>query len=218
MVVWGGATQEGALADGAAFDPGRSTWRTLPASGLSPRADHVAVWAGDRLFVWGGCCDEEGEELGDGGVYVPGRDSWLALPAAPIGPRQGLQGAWDGGAVLVWGGRHVDEDLADGARFDTASGTWSELPLAPIAGRSGHSLLWTAAEMVVWGGCCDPEGLALDDGALLPSTRLPVASTGSETRPARRGSAVALLTVLIALGAGVAIGVALYLGRPILRG
>ena len=45
----------GACADGAAYDPAADRWRplTLDAS-VTARANHVAVWTGQAMVVWGG--------------------------------------------------------------------------------------------------------------------------------------------------------------------
>jgi hypothetical protein len=39
---------------GATYDPATGTWRDLAEPPLSPRRDHVAVWTGDELLIWGG--------------------------------------------------------------------------------------------------------------------------------------------------------------------
>jgi hypothetical protein len=47
-----------ALPDGALYHPDTDTWQPLPASPLAPRYRATAVWTGEELVIWGGCCQE----------------------------------------------------------------------------------------------------------------------------------------------------------------
>jgi hypothetical protein len=59
------------LRGGAAFDPSSKEWVILkPYSGIG-RVDHVEVWAGDRLVVWGGWRGGPGVPFASGVVLVP---------------------------------------------------------------------------------------------------------------------------------------------------
>jgi hypothetical protein len=73
-IVFGG-TERGDwgefTAAGAAYDPARRVWRTLPAAPLAGRDRHAAVWTGDAMLVWGGCCRGLRHHR-DGALYRPG--------------------------------------------------------------------------------------------------------------------------------------------------
>jgi hypothetical protein len=78
VLVWGGENQGwaggGALGDGAAYDPAAGAWRALPTERApTPRHDHVAVWTGEEMLVWGGYGPGAPQpRLADGAAYRPG--------------------------------------------------------------------------------------------------------------------------------------------------
>jgi hypothetical protein len=174
MLVWGGCNGRdvcfNSLSSGAALDPATNTWTALPQNADTPaaRVHHTAVWAGDRMLVWGG---ESGYQnpgtslvaLGDGGVFVP-PSTWqpLRTDGAPS-PRARHTAVWTGRQMLVWGGcdrrgiRSEDQcrdPKGDGRIYDAAAGEWR--PMATDRNtptpRYGHTAVWTDRFMVVWGG------------------------------------------------------------------
>ena len=70
MIVWGG-NQEGSLypLDGARYDPGTDTWKTMARTN-SPSGinSHKAVWTGSEMIVWGG---HTSNYLTTIGIYYP---------------------------------------------------------------------------------------------------------------------------------------------------
>ena len=65
MVFWGGSTS----AYGYEFDPVGNAWSKVTTTGApSARSDHTAVWAGNRMIVWGGT---NGTVLNTGGLLTP---------------------------------------------------------------------------------------------------------------------------------------------------
>ena len=169
MLVWGGAGCEVACsgdgirpqADGAAYDPERDTWRSLPPSPLSPRSGPLAVWSGRELIVWGGT--SAGTALGDGAAFDPEANRWRPLPASPLAGRFAappgtvaqVPGVWTGTEMLVWGqGAGLDADQAElpaGAAYNPAADRWRVLAPAPVSPRIVEAV-WTGREMLVWGG------------------------------------------------------------------
>lgn len=156
LLLWGGASEDGGSrrtfhADGAALDPATDTWRPLPDAELAPRSDHAALWAADRLFVWGGT--GRSGFLADGAAYDPAEDTWTPLPEAPLSPRAGAAAVWTGEAVVVLGGADNAGPLTDAARYDPAADEWSSLPSLPdgfaesdgvrAAGAGGAVVVWT---------------------------------------------------------------------------
>jgi len=134
-----------------------ATWRELPAAPLAARSGHVAVWAGDRLIVWGGARYDPGQRrpvpLDDGAALVDG--AWSPLPPSPLSARRDAAAAWTGRELLVWGGRDATGHRGDGAAYDPAAGAWRPLPPAPLAARSGADAVWTGQRAVVVGGADD---------------------------------------------------------------
>ena len=101
-ILWGGRFQSptALLADGARYDPTADHWSPIAASGApSARAEHAAVWNGERMVVWGGADD------GTGGVYDQTLDAWAASPMSGVpGGRSFPSAVWAGDRAFFWGG------------------------------------------------------------------------------------------------------------------
>jgi N-acetylneuraminic acid mutarotase len=119
------------------------------------RAQHVAVWTGSEMVVWGGAyssCDAC--TLSSGGLYDPSTRTWRDTSGvdAPA-PRRSATAVWTGTEMLVWGGYNDGHALGSGGRFDPATNTWRVISLAwAPSPRYGHTAVWTGTEMIVWGG------------------------------------------------------------------
>jgi Kelch motif protein len=115
-------------ADGVAFNPVTNRWRTLPSSPIS-RYDHMAVWTGSRLLVWGGQTLPRDAETGvystppHGMIFDPVTGTWSAMPVSVLRGRTRAATAWTGSEMLIWGGAAVKDDvyLVDGAAFRPAA-------------------------------------------------------------------------------------------------
>jgi N-acetylneuraminic acid mutarotase len=122
-----------------------------------PRTQHVAVWTGTQMIIWGGNVQNL-LMLQSGGRYDPATDTWTAtsLIGAPIG-RYGATAVWAGNRMVVWGGKAyrfaLRGALNSGARYDPVSDTWT-----PTSGRGApapryaHSAVSTGSRMLIWGG------------------------------------------------------------------
>ena len=101
-------------------------WRHLPAAEY-PRWNHVAVWTGRQLLVWGGRVTADpvpGTAITPphGAAYDPARNRWSALPRSPLRGRDDAVAVWTGRKMIVWGGEGVTPPygvLTDGAAFRT---------------------------------------------------------------------------------------------------
>src|SRR5581483_11568471 len=88
VMIWGG-DQMGVLGDGARFDLDTRHWTPMAMEGApAARADHVMLWTGHEVVVWGG----RGPlgVYGDGARYDPVTDRWR--PTTSVGapsPRSG---------------------------------------------------------------------------------------------------------------------------------
>ncbi len=123
LLIWGGWNGGPYLNDGAMLDPSAGTggaWSTMSsASAPSDRVEHVAVWIGTDLFVWGGCGgDSCFQYRADGGLFRPSDTggTWYPIPASErLSARRGAVGVWTGERILVWGGQGSSGFRADGA-------------------------------------------------------------------------------------------------------
>jgi N-acetylneuraminic acid mutarotase len=157
MIIWGGQQPPSAprirLNDGARYDPETDRWTPISSTNApSPRHDHVAVWTGTEMLVWGGEEQAKGW-VSDGGRYEPVADTWrpIAQEGAPP-PLSRYQSAWTGTELIVWG-----FDLAaprresQGARYDPQLDRWTPITTvdAPRLA-SQFSAVWTGTELLVW--------------------------------------------------------------------
>jgi len=204
MIVWGGFTSlvpgvpPTALGTGAAYDPAADTWRTTsPTNAPPPRAEHAAVWTGDRMIVWGGSSGHGA--IGGGGIYDPLTDSWTptSTEGEPSG-RVGFSGTWVGERLIVWGGLVLDvaHSTNTGASYDPVADAWTPIPLdgAPAA-RNGHGAAELDGRLVIWSGEYSGQTFSLlSDGAFFDprtGTWTPITAAGA---PSARADASALST------------------------
>lgn len=153
LFVWGGINQG---ERGARYDPVTDTWQPVSTVGApTERQGHTAVWAGNRVVVWGGDQLVTGSEVNTGGRYDPVADTWT--PTSTVGaPAARLlhTAVSTGGQMIVWGGADFSiGPLDSGGRYDVATDTWTATSLtgAPEA-RNSHTAVWTGSRMIVWGG------------------------------------------------------------------
>jgi N-acetylneuraminic acid mutarotase len=105
---------------GARYNPVTDTWTAMSATGEpGARHEHIAVWTGTRMIVWGGRFAFNSTRFDDGGSYDPQTDTWTATPltGAP-GARSGHAAVWTGNQMLIWGG--IDSTgtlLSSGGRY-----------------------------------------------------------------------------------------------------
>lgn len=176
MIVWGGWTRvqgaapgiqpegspagAGAVRTGGIYDPVANSWTPISTfNAPSPRGEHVAVWTGSKMIVWGGD-DGTSNDLNDGGIYDPATDSWTptSLTHAPSA-RDYHAAVWTGSRLIVWGGYgNATAETNTGGVFDPDSNTWTPTSLSNAPqGRSWPTAVWTGAKMIIWGGYAEPE-------------------------------------------------------------
>jgi N-acetylneuraminic acid mutarotase len=155
MIVWGGVGKAGHLSDGGVYTPAKLLWEpvlALKKQFFSARRDHVAVWTGSEMLVWGG--RNEFDQMNDGAAYNPLTNKWRALGLGHgLGKRSGHTAVWTGSEMLVWGGMGIKGKFGDGAAYDPVSDEWRQTTMeGGPESRSGHTAVWTGSEMLVWGG------------------------------------------------------------------
>ncbi len=161
MIVWGGAVGSTQVpsATGGRYNPSSDSWTPTTSTGApTARKQHVGVWTGTAMVVWGA-------DNAVGGRYSPGSDTWVPT-ATPTEPsmREGPSAVWTGSEMIVWGGKDRVSDadlyLNDGRRYDPALNTWTPVSTAGApAARSMHLAVWTGTKMVIWGGTGQGGGL-----------------------------------------------------------
>ena len=133
MIVWGGRSSGGSsdfnTNTGARYNPVTDSWMpTSLANAPSPRTDHGAVWAGDKMMIWGGSTGSGITNTGS--LYTPATDSWssVSLTNAPQ-ERRNPTLLWTGSKVIVWGGFDgggwYTTYYNTGALYDPATDTWT---------------------------------------------------------------------------------------------
>jgi hypothetical protein len=73
LIVFGGNTARNwgrFMANAAAYDPARRRWTMLPTAPIAGRDRHAAVWTGEAMLVFGGCCRGSRHHR-DGALYKP---------------------------------------------------------------------------------------------------------------------------------------------------
>jgi N-acetylneuraminic acid mutarotase len=156
MLVWGGHTggsPDTSLNTGGQYDPVGDTWSLMTTAGApAGRFEHVALWTGSAMIVWGG---EATSVFHDGARYDPAADSWTPMTSAGS-PSAGVTRAavWTGDRVIVWGGNGPGGvPVQTGGRYDPAADLWTPTAVATGPGpRSNQSAVWSGNEMIVWGG------------------------------------------------------------------
>jgi N-acetylneuraminic acid mutarotase len=152
MIVWGGCS--GGLQcststnTGGQYKPATNAWAATSATGApSARSNHVAVWTGSLMIVWG-----NGRT---GGRYDPATNTWTPTNAnEAASAREWHIATWTGAEMVVWGGDdRFFGTVNTGGRFDLATDSWQPTPTAGApSARKLHTAVWTGTEIIVWGG------------------------------------------------------------------
>jgi hypothetical protein len=120
LIIWSSTTSQDGLRirnTARAYNPRSRRWRALPPAPITPRRLAGAVWAGDRLLVWGGIRHLPGGKLAypdDGAAYDPRGNRWRPLAKAPVPGRALPLTVWTGDRAIFLGGMN----LGDRPRMD----------------------------------------------------------------------------------------------------
>jgi hypothetical protein len=161
MLVWGGKRPEGrgpaGWADGAAYDPARDAWRSIPDAPIGTRVDAGVTWTGKELVViGGGPAGGPGDRDAIGAAYDPIGNRWRLLPDLGFDSHTGAWTAWTGEEVLYWrpNGRTNAAGAPEPALFgyDPEADRWHEhvRPAEEFGiSWSAITLAWTGTELIV---------------------------------------------------------------------
>lgn len=127
-------------------------WEPTPLKAApSARANHVAVWTGSKMIVWGG--EVSGGNTNSGGLLDVAGYRWdpTSTANAPA-PRKNARAVWTGTAMVVWGGENGGP-LNTGGIFNPTTNTWTVMPtVGAPSPRFGHTIIWTGTKVLIWGG------------------------------------------------------------------
>ncbi len=136
--------------------PSNNLWFLIDAPNtLTGRKQHMAVWTGSEMIIWGGI-DANSSLLNIGGIYNSASGTWrtTAITNAPIG-RTDHTAIWTGSKMLIWGGSNIHNGgpLNDGGVYDPADNSWTTItPLNVQITTADHTTVWTGTKMIVWVG------------------------------------------------------------------
>lgn len=161
LIVWGGEEVQWSPrqtrhlpGDGAAYNPKERSWLTLSDTlGLRGRTNHVAVWTGSEMIIWGGL-DEQYEHLVDGGLYNPRRagPKWRPMAEPPFAAPDTAVGAWTGTELIVVMGTRfevVGDLVTSAAAYDPARDTWRMLSSPPLPTEHGAQAVATGGSIAL---------------------------------------------------------------------
>ncbi len=186
--LWANASGGGVtVRHGWAFDAGRGTWAQVPplTANDAPLEEPAVVWAGDRLFAFGGHVPAVGDYSG------LLKDAWVWQPPPASGPASPV--------------RAVAEQPDD-----PAAHVWSDLAAAPLRPWLQTVTVPIGKEIVVFGGdtACPP-------GTQCPAPRVKSGRGGAAYDPGRdRWRALAAPTFSLYHASAVAIGRTVYVLAP----
>ena len=133
------------------FQNANSWQKTSKTGAPSARNQHVAVWTGTEMIIWGGW---NSVYYNTGGRYSPVTNSWspTSITGVPTA-RAGHTGVWTGTELIVWGGFDESGTINSGGRYNPATDSWVATSTnGAAAPRYYHTAVWTGTQMIVWGG------------------------------------------------------------------
>ena len=164
----------------AVYDFAASRWIEL---GRPPSVSGGAtvMWAGDRVFAWGGTGSSP-----TGATWDPSAGVWQATSPAPMASRAQAAAVWTGDRLLLWGGHGWmgEEVFDDGATYEPATDTWERLPDAPLQARTQAVAHWTGEAVLVAGGYGPVEPLDAETSQQCGATTCSGSSTPTQLQQA----------------------------------
>jgi N-acetylneuraminic acid mutarotase len=185
MVVYGGDSRPTGGTDklvntGGRYNPSTDSWTLTSTAGAPLKNNHVAVWTGSEMFVWGGR-HVSLTVFTEAARYKPSTDSWILTNNANPPSPSDVVGAWSGAELLVWGRDPGCSSVCKGVggRYDAATNQWKSMSVAnapPGDAAAGAKPVWTGSEMIVAGARYSP---LTDSWAKISTDGAPPAVAGS---------------------------------------
>lgn len=167
MLVWGGIFSSGVTTNnGARYNPTTDAWTAMatPPTGMTNRADQLAVWTGTEMIVWGGSSNGNVNAFNNGARYNPANNSWTMMSSnnAPIGMLF-PQAVWTGTELITWGGFLGLTNNNTGGRYNPATDTWTTFNTGQYTWSQESTAVWTGSK-VIWAGGVDNVGMVNRSG------------------------------------------------------
>ena len=176
MILWGGKGIYGTSSynnTGARYRPATDTWQATSTIGApASRGEHLAVYPGKEMLVWGGRVGTL-VSYNDGGRYNPSADSWMPITttgAPPPSFTSDSVAVWTGKEMIVW-----EKSTNEGGRYDPAQDLWRPITTtgAPSIPASVNPVslhaVWTGQELIVF-YTCPYDGCPFSGGRYDPDT------------------------------------------------
>jgi N-acetylneuraminic acid mutarotase len=125
-----------------------------PPAGITNRADHLAVWTGSEMIIWGGSTsDFIAGAFNNGARYNPANNTWTVMSSnnAPVARALPL-GVWTGTELIVWGGYLGMTNSNTGARYNPATDTWTPFNTGQYTWTQEGTAVWTGSKVIFAGG------------------------------------------------------------------
>jgi hypothetical protein len=120
------------LADGAAYDPAKDTWRRIADAPVGFEFAHAAL-SGGTVYVWTYGYEERPGAATALLAYDLAADRWRRLPPPPDVDPERVDGVVTAaGRAVVWTA-NLNGEVLRLLAFDPASNRWAELPEDPLA-------------------------------------------------------------------------------------
>lgn len=198
MIVWGGEIPTYGHAwsnEGAIYDPTSNSWSPVSTvDAPSARSQHIGIWTGTEMLIWGGGAGSSYTEQPTGALYNPTTNTWRSIssysPRSFAGFTQLAGYHWTGSKLIM---RY--------ATYDPATNIWEEIPLSSDPRDAEESLYliavgnvfpvtaWTGSQFFTFGGerygSTSTGGLYNPDTKEWTGTDLKHAPTGNQTGTAQ---------------------------------
>jgi N-acetylneuraminic acid mutarotase len=162
MIVWGGHDVRSpdagsALASGARYDPATDRWTPLSTEGApSARSEHVAVWTGSEMLVWGGTTPPSEGRLASGARFDPASGSWRPMGASGACARHDERGVWVGDRLVVLGEAVATSDELypppNVGIYDPIEDSWEMFGAGAAGAAFGRPIVFAGDEVLMFGG------------------------------------------------------------------
>ena len=129
------------LADGAAFDPGTGSWRTIASAPVAFSSASTAVVGDEIYFLVAGSAGWSGADPAFL-QYSIGADAWQELPR-PAGDLSWYRLVAADGVVVAYRSSDESGDRPDLVFDASRGGVWEELPEDPLSPGFDRTMVWS---------------------------------------------------------------------------
>lgn len=156
MIVWGGFPNNSSSVTntGGIYDLATDSWTSIStANPPIARMNHLAIWSGSKMYIFGGTQYAGSGNMANGAIYDPSNDTWSVMTGG--GGDGNLKGVYLGNdKIMVANGLGFSSMYVN--IYNTNTDTWLGIPsnsYTPASNNRAHfSFVWNGTKGVVWGG------------------------------------------------------------------